>query len=459
MNASRYYIPALALWAGLGVKLPDLIRTWRDPLVRSVCWVIFLGGAGFLFAAPPTVAAVNRASGIPNLAAPLDYVIVSAYSAACLLLILHWRGGPADHVRRLARRWQIGYIVLITLILFLFVAGDAPVERRTDLDTYYATTPWIGQMIALYLLGHITAAVATTALCRRWALEVRGWLRAGLWLLVAGWLLNLSFSTLKLTAVAARWAGGDWDVLSTSLAPGMASLAATVATVGFTVPLLGPRLGVLWHTVMTCRRLGPLWRELGGASPGSPLAAPIPWYSSYAVRLTRREVSHPGRAEPPSPASRRPGPRPGAGSGSVRGTRRRGRLPHRPRRDDRSRRSGPARRRARRTRRTRPLRGPHGARRLDGRGACVAYVPHRRGGPRGRCGRRGPCSRKNPVMSPHDVPPRRPVPPPDPPRRATAPSPPSDRPSPRTSPEGRQAQWTAASSSTYQALFSWSSRD
>ncbi|XES01237.1 hypothetical protein HEP87_62740 [Streptomyces sp. S1D4-11] len=105
---------------------------------------------------------------------------------------------------------------------------------------------------------------------------MRGWLRAGLWLLVAGWLLNLSFSTLKLTAVAARWAGGDWDVLSTSLAPGMASLAATVATVGFTVPLLGPRLGVLWHTVMTCRRLGPLWRELGGASPGvrSPLRSP-----------------------------------------------------------------------------------------------------------------------------------------------------------------------------------------
>ena len=290
MNASRYYIPVLALWAGLGVKLPDLIRTWRDPLIRSVCWVIFLGGAGFLFAAPPTVAAVNRASGIPNLAAPLGYVIVSAYSAACLLLTLHWRGGPADHVRRLARRWQIGYTVLVTVIIVLFVAGDAPVERRTDFDTYYATTPWIGQMIALYLLGHMTAAVATTALCRRWALEVRGWLRAGLWLLVAGWLLNLSFSTLKLTAVAARWTGRDWDVLSTSLAPGMVSLAAPLATVGFTVPLLGPRLGALWRTVVTWRRLGPLWRELGDASGGSPLAAPIPWYASYAVRLNRREA-------------------------------------------------------------------------------------------------------------------------------------------------------------------------
>lgn len=107
MNASRYSIPVPALWAGLGVKPPDLIRTWRDPLIRSVCWMIF------------------------------------------------------------------------------------------------------------HLLRHMTAAVATTALCRRWALEVRGRLRAGLWLLVAGWLLNLSFSTLKLTVVAARWTGRDRDVLST----------------------------------------------------------------------------------------------------------------------------------------------------------------------------------------------------------------------------------------------------
>ncbi|MFI5814092.1 MAB_1171c family putative transporter [Streptomyces sp. NPDC051643] len=290
MGASTYYIPALALWAGLASKLPDLVRSWRDPLVRWVCWVIFLGGAGFAFAAPPTVAAVNRTSGIPNLAALLVYAVVSAYSASCLVLILHWRGGPAGHVRRLARRWQIGYAVVIALLILLFVLGDAPVERRTDLDTHYATSPWIGQMIVLYLLGHMTAAIATTVLCWRWAIQVHGWLRAGLWLLVAGWLLNLSFSTLKLTAVMARWAGRDWDVLSTVLAPGLVGLAATVATVGFTLPLYGPRLVTLWRAVVSWRRLGPLWRELAGASPGTPLAAPIPWYSSCAVRLTRREA-------------------------------------------------------------------------------------------------------------------------------------------------------------------------
>ncbi|MGW0825376.1 MAB_1171c family putative transporter [Streptomyces sp. NPDC002845] len=290
MGDWTYYLSALALWVALGVKLPGLARSWRDPLVRLVCSVIFFGGAGFFLAAPPTVAAVNQTSGVPNLAAPLTYAVISAYSASCLLLILHWRGGPADDVHRLARRWKTGYVVVIALLITLFVVGDAPTERRTDLDTYYATTPWIGQMVVLYLLGHMTAAAAATALCWRWASEVHGWLRAGLRLLVLGWLLNLSFSTLKLTAVTARWADKDWDVLSTVLAPGLVGLAAAVATVGFTLPLIGPRLVALWRAAVTWRQLGPLWRELSGASPDRPLAGPIPWYSSCQVRLTRREA-------------------------------------------------------------------------------------------------------------------------------------------------------------------------
>lgn len=290
MGSATYYIPVIALWAGLGMKLPELVKAWRDPLVRSVCWVIFLAGAGFLFAAPPSIAAVNRASGIPNVSGPLVYAIVSAYSASCLLLVIRWRGGSAGHVRRLTRRWQVGYTVVIVLLIVLFALGDAPTERRTDLDTYYATTPWIGQMILLYLLGHMTAAIAATALCWRWATQVHGWLRAGLWLLVVGWLLNLSFSGLKLTAVVARWAGADWDGLSTTLAPRLVGVAAAVATAGFMLPMLGPRLHHVWRAVTVWRRLGRLWHELSSASPGSSLAAPIPWYSSCHVRLTRREA-------------------------------------------------------------------------------------------------------------------------------------------------------------------------
>ena len=288
--SSGYYAPALALWAGLIMKLPGLYRTWRDPLIRSVCLVIGLGGAGLVLAAPDTIAAVNRATGVPNLAAPLVYAVVSAHSASCLLLIIHWRGGPERSVHRLARRWGTCYAVVIALLITLFALGDAPVERRTDLDTYYATAPWVGQMIVLYLLGHMTAAVATTALCWRWAREVHGWLRAGLWLLVGGWLLNLSFSGLKLAAVAARWTGRDWDVLSTTLAPRLVGLGATVAALGFTVPVLGPWLAETVRSVRIWWQLGPLWRELSNALPPGSLSTPIPWHSPPRIRLTRREA-------------------------------------------------------------------------------------------------------------------------------------------------------------------------
>jgi hypothetical protein len=291
VNSSDYYIPATALWICLGVKLPDLRRAWRDPLVRSVCVVIGVGGAGFFFAAPPTIAAVNDVSGIANASSLLVYVIISTFSAACLLLIIHWRGGPPEHVRRVSRRWRLGYLLVITALIVLFVLGDAPVERRTDFDTYYASAPFISEMITLYLVAHMTAALVTTALCWRWALQVHGWLRAGLGILCAGWLLNLSFSSLKLAAVAAHWSGRDWDTLSTTFSPFFSALAAPFAIVGFLLPLIGPWAVTTARTLAVHRRLGPLWRELGrAAAPGTSLAAPIPWYASPQVRLTRREA-------------------------------------------------------------------------------------------------------------------------------------------------------------------------
>ncbi|MGW2786477.1 MAB_1171c family putative transporter [Streptomyces populi] len=290
MNSFGYYVPAAALWICFAVKVPDLRRAWRDPLIRSVCVVIAVGGAGFFFAAPPTIAAVNDVSGIPNVSSLLVYIIISGFSASCLLLIVHWRGGPPEHVRRVSRHWLLAYTLVVAALTVLFGLGDAPVERRTDFDTYYASAPFIGEMIMLYLLAHMTAALVTTLMCWRWALQVHGWLRAGLWILCVGWLLNLSFSGLKLAAVAAHRSGLDWDVLSTTLSPLFSAMAAPFAIVGFLLPLVGPWAVGTGRTLAAYVRLGPLWDELSGASPGTPLAAPIRWYASPQVHLTRREA-------------------------------------------------------------------------------------------------------------------------------------------------------------------------
>jgi hypothetical protein len=67
-------------------------------------------------------------------------------------------------------------------------------------------------------------------------------------------------------------------------------MSAPCATVGFLLPLVGPWVVRNRRAARTCRKLGPLWRELGYASPRTPLAGPIPWYSPPQVRLTQREA-------------------------------------------------------------------------------------------------------------------------------------------------------------------------
>ncbi|NEC70633.1 hypothetical protein G3I25_03290, partial [Streptomyces rochei] len=217
MNGLINYVSCGVLWLGLLVRAPDLLRHRRDPYLRAICAVLGLAGLCFLLGAPPTVGAVNRLSGVPNLAAPLTYAAITGYCAASQVLVVHWRGGPG--VRRTARRWRLAYAAVLLGIAVTFLLGDAPVERRTDLDTYYATTPFLAQMILLYLLAHLTAAsvTAVSALC--WARRVRGGLRAGLLLLGTGSLCGAGYSVAKLVAVGARWSGRDWSALGTTVSP------------------------------------------------------------------------------------------------------------------------------------------------------------------------------------------------------------------------------------------------
>ncbi|MGJ3559454.1 MAB_1171c family putative transporter [Streptomyces sp. INA 01156] len=262
MRNSDYYLPAIALGIAFVVKLPALRRGWRDPLVRSAHFLLFTAGVCFFFAAPPTIVTVNDLTGIPNFSGPLVYSIMCAFSCACLVLIVNWRGGPPETIRRHSRRWIAGYTAVIVALPVFFALGDAPVERLRDLDTYYATTPFLREMIVTYLVAHITSAAVTTALCLSWARQVQRWLRAGLVVLVIGFVLNLVFGIAKLSAVIGRWSGRDWDALSTTVAPPIVAAGGLIVTFGFLLPLLGPQISGLVRCWVNYARLGALWRLL-----------------------------------------------------------------------------------------------------------------------------------------------------------------------------------------------------
>ncbi|MFG2480189.1 MAB_1171c family putative transporter [Streptomyces fagopyri] len=289
MDGSSYYVPAVAMGVALAVKAPTLIRGWRDPLLRSVGVLLALACLVFLFAAPPTIGQVNDLTGIPNVSAPLVYCLLTAFSASCLVLIINWRGGPAEATRRLSRRWIAGYGVVSAALVVLYVLGDCHEERLRDFDTHYANTPFIREMIVLYLASLTVAGVAMNVMCWRWARQVSGWLRGGLRTIAFGFLFNIPYSALKFIAVGARWNGTDLDGLSTDVAPVLASVGAQVSAVGFLLPLACQRIGDSWCTWSTYRRLGPLWHELRSVSAHEDRAVRISWWSPAELQVTQRE--------------------------------------------------------------------------------------------------------------------------------------------------------------------------
>ncbi|WP_326752564.1 hypothetical protein OIE73_11970 [Streptomyces hirsutus] len=289
MNGLINYASCGALWLGLLVRAPDLLRHRRDPYLRSICAVLGLAGLCFFLGAPPTVGAINRLGGVPNLAAPLTYAAIIAYGAASQVLVVHWRGGPG--VRRTARRWILAYTGVLAGVAVTFALGDAPVERRTDLDTYYATTPYLAQMIVLYLVAHLIAVTVTAVTSLRWARRVRGGLRAGLTLMGVGALCGTGYSVAKLVAVVARWSGRDWAALGTAVSPAAAGLGALLTVVGVLVPLVTPRVARWGRARRTYARLEPLERALDDLLVRRTLRLPRPRLASPAALLVWRQTS------------------------------------------------------------------------------------------------------------------------------------------------------------------------
>ncbi|MGW7466982.1 MAB_1171c family putative transporter [Streptomyces xantholiticus] len=289
VNGLTFFIPAGFLALALLAKLPGIRKKWNDPLLRSVGWMLLVAAAVLVFAAPPTIAEVNDLTGVPNFSAPLVYVLLTVFSAACIRLIVNWQYGedPA-YVRRATLWWMVSYGLIAVLIIALFVVGDAPVERLRDFDPYYARTPYIREMILLYLLAHSVASVLMTVLCWKWSrLDINRWLRTGLIMIVVGYSLNLGYDVCKFSAIGARWAGHNWDWLSTYIAPPMAAVSAVIIPVGFVVPLAGQRFAIMRRDWSAYRQLAPLAQELEDLKAGGMVELSR---TDPSLRLTQREA-------------------------------------------------------------------------------------------------------------------------------------------------------------------------
>ncbi|MEU0052652.1 MAB_1171c family putative transporter [Streptomyces sp. NPDC006309] len=277
MSLVVYMASVLLALAAILLRRPR--RTPRSPLSNATRATAFIAATCFFWSAPVTLAAVNHATGIPNVGAPLTYGSISALSCSLIILLIHWRGGPKERIRRMTRMTVAVYGTLIVAIVLLFSLADAHTERLTDLDTYYANTPYMREMISLYLVGHLASTVVLSAVCLKWARdEVTGLLRVGLRLILAGLLLDaLGFTLAKVTAVVARWLGYDLDVLSTTVAPPAAALGALIYSAGFVLPRLASAAAAERQSLATYRALTPLWSAVKDVVTAPPVAEPTWW--------------------------------------------------------------------------------------------------------------------------------------------------------------------------------------
>lgn len=288
MQDTDYYIPAAALATAFLMKTPGLIRNWRLSMVRSVNLLILLAACGFLFGAPPTIAFMNQVTGVSNFSAPLVYVILCGFNLACFTLIENWLGGDNERTRRRILLWRIISATAVSLMITCFVIGDAPDERLVDFDTYYAKTPWVCGVVLTYLITHIVSSTAITLMCWRGASQVRSWTRAGMCVLILGFTLNLAYGAAKLTAVLARWTDMNLDFLSTSVAPPTVAIGGLFVTIGFLVPLLGPKAEEQVRAAADHVRMRPLWQLVRPAGSGAAGVLKAHLWSSPAERLTFR---------------------------------------------------------------------------------------------------------------------------------------------------------------------------
>nr|WP_168499481.1 hypothetical protein [Streptomyces sp. RLB1-33]QIY75662.1 hypothetical protein HEP84_48270 [Streptomyces sp. RLB1-33] len=231
-----FYIPGALLLVAAGLKLSAGTGLWRDSLVAPSNAILLVGAAVCVLSAPPTIRYVNDATGVVNFSAPLVYAGMTALSASYLVLMIRWKGGSSQTQQRSARLVLGVYALVIAGIWVLFGLAEVPVERTQDLDTYYANTPCMREMIVLYMVAHTAATVALAVMSVSWLREVRGVTRAGLILLIVGLTFDAGYQIAKYTAMAARWNGVDWDFLSTNVSPPLVMLAGVTTAVGFAVP-------------------------------------------------------------------------------------------------------------------------------------------------------------------------------------------------------------------------------
>ena len=170
--------------------------------------------------------------------------------------------------------WHPGCILIGALVLLGTLFAAAPVDQEsTEFMRRYGAAPFVLEY-RLVLLSYIGLTLVNVAgLSWRYAMIAdQPALRLGLRVTSAGRFVGLCYVTQESAYAFSRRLGLNYPLRGTVPGEVLISVAVVLITVGSTMPIWGPRLGIphfcRWvGNYRSLRRLYPLWRALYSASP------------------------------------------------------------------------------------------------------------------------------------------------------------------------------------------------
>lgn len=268
------YVGVALVWLVLLVKVPAVIRGWRDRGRRTYWLAIFCLMVCLTADRTPIYWATSRLTGVPNLAHGISYAaaIVGGFLAQLFLLYSYDR-------RRLDREFPWRRAVLaVGLMLYaaLFVAG--PAQLPTDPDVPHIAASGPGMAAFRLVLATMVCWSMTEVSWLAWrfsALAAQAPLRRGMRVVSLGCALvavrvAIEYGVFPLWSAASGWTE-SWSYSGALYGLNLVAMGgAALMALGTALPALSRRRERLRASArhrQGCKGLLPLWDDLRSVTP------------------------------------------------------------------------------------------------------------------------------------------------------------------------------------------------
>jgi hypothetical protein len=279
-----------------------LVTIWRLRSVRQApwkrsLWLAFFGLSVALTATlPPVTRAIDRASGIVDLATLVKHLAGIVACAAVLDWVLALNK-PQNLGRFPARRHYVAATTMVAMVALFFAIDRQETFNFAELESGNGAAATAYLLTFEIYLG-IAMGIASNLFSHASRRKATGLLRVGMWILAAGTALGVVYAVLRSAYLIVRFTGnhvpfGDHTMVSTSDA--VQALAILLILIGTSIPAVSAGLKAAAN-YRALHRLRPLWKDLTGQAPtivlGTPPTRAQDWLAFRGVRqrLLRRTI-------------------------------------------------------------------------------------------------------------------------------------------------------------------------